>query len=192
MGCKMMEAAIEKQILSLEELSNDLIAANHDNGKPNKEDLVQTNFEEIVLSKLQNIKNMFESHDKTDDMMLRDDDDDDGLDDEILGNEDFSSDDLLLLLQNIRRGVLALDGDEVFKENEYKAAKQIKQENITIKNEPCASIFRPRKTKTMFLCPIEGCDFSTNKEGMYATAQRAGKAAQHLKMEHKIRAVDMR
>merc|ERR1719431_307042 len=108
----MMEAAIERQILSLEELSNDLIAANYGNGKPKKKDLIETNFEKIVLSKLQNIRNMFESDDKTDDMMLRDDDE---FDDEMLGHEEFSSDDILELLQKIRSGLLALDSDEVFK-----------------------------------------------------------------------------
>ena len=151
------------------------------------------------------IRNILEKDDKNDDMILCDDDE---LDD-VLGYEDLSSDDLLQLLQNVRTGVLALDNDEVFKEDDakgseslnteveketsvHRAAKQIKQENITIKSEPFASAVPPRKMVTMFLCPIEGCDFSTNKEGMYATAQRAGKAAQHLKMEHKIRAVDMR
>merc|ERR1712243_463595 len=203
---RIMEAAIEKQILSLEELSNDLIAANLDNVKTTKEYLIGNNFEQIVLSKLQNIRNILEKNDKNADMMLCDDDE---LDDEILGYKDLSSDDLLQLLQNVRNGVLALDNDEVFKQDdaaesgslntevkkensEHRATKQIKQENITIKSEPFASAVQPRKMVTMFLCPIEGCNFSTTKEGMYATAQRAGKAAQHLKIEHKIRAVDMR
>merc|ERR1711875_204144 len=157
-----------KQILSLEELSNDLIAANHDN-KDTKEYLIENNFEQIVLSKLQNIRNILEKDDKNNDMILCDDDE---LDD-VLGYEDLSSDDLLQLLQNVRYGVLSLDNDEVFKEDDaaesgslnteveketsvHKATKQIKQENITIKSEPFASAVQPRKMVTMFLCPIEG------------------------------------
>merc|ERR1719158_9851 len=190
-----MEAAIERQILSLEELSNDLFAIDRDNGKTKDEDLIKDRFDGLILAKLDNIRRMLESDDKSLGILLEDDD---------IKDNEVSSVDILQLLQNIKSDILALDDDEIFKDEA--AAKEetpkvaevkdqnppvncIKKEKIVIKKEPDTNT---NKTTTLFLCPMDGCDFSTNKEGMLATAQRAGKAAQHLKMEHKIRAVDMK
>ena len=62
--------------------------------------------------------------------------------------------------------------------------KQIKQEDIVVKQELASN---STKATSMYLCPMDDCNFSTTKEGM-----KTSKAALHLKMTHKIRAVDMK
>ena len=82
-----MEAAIEEQILSLEELSNDLIAANLDNMKIKEEDSKE-GFEDIVQTKLQNIINLLENNDTNFDMIK----------DTEIASEEHSSDAILQIL----------------------------------------------------------------------------------------------
>ena len=82
-----MEAAIEEQILSLEELSNDLIAANLDNLMIEEENSKE-GFEDNVQTKLQNIINLLENNDTNFDMIK----------DTEIASEEHSSDAILQIL----------------------------------------------------------------------------------------------
>ena len=64
------------------------------------------------------------------------------------------------------------------------SVKEIKQEDSVVKQELASN---STKATSMYLCPMDDCNFSTTKEGM-----KTSKAALHLKMTHKIRAVDMK
>ena len=145
-----MEAAIEEQILSLEELSNDLIAANLDNMKIKEEDSKE-GFEDIVQTKLQNIINLLENNDINLDM----------IEDTDVDGEEHSSDAILQLLENMKSDVMSLDDKDdarlatgiVPKEDkndqvknidransrevkeQIKSVQQIKQEDIVVKQE---------------------------------------------------------
>merc|ERR1719422_1580592 len=44
----------------------------------------------------------------------------------------------------------------------------------------------PPKGQTLFLCPVENCDFYTTKEGF-----KDNSAANHLRNDHKVTAADM-
>eukprot|EP00092_Neocalanus_flemingeri_P039257 GFUD01042737.1.p1 GENE.GFUD01042737.1~~GFUD01042737.1.p1 ORF type:complete len:306 (+),score=72.36 GFUD01042737.1:24-920(+) len=93
-----MEAAIQEQILSLEELSNDLITANLEHEDDPSKDV----FEDLVLSKLQNIRKILESND--DDEIL------DMVDDiEICGDDEYSQKSIEQLLESVRSDVVSLD-----------------------------------------------------------------------------------
>merc|ERR1719158_178838 len=150
-----MEAAIERQILSLEELSNDLFAVDRDNGKTKDEDLIKDRFDGLILAKLDNIRRMLESDDKSLGILLEDDD---------IKDNEFSSDDILQLLKNIKSDILALDDDEIFKDeaaakeetpkvaevkDQNPAVNCIKKKKIVIKKEPDTNT---NKTTTLFLC----------------------------------------
>ena len=94
-----MEASIQEQILSLEELSNDLITANIEN-LDIEDDSTKDVFEDLVLTKLQNIRNLLEStDDKTLDMM----------DDLEIGGEEYSNESIEQLLDTIKSDVMSLD-----------------------------------------------------------------------------------
>ena len=45
----------------------------------------------------------------------------------------------------------------------------------------------PQKGQTLFLCPVENCDFYTTKEGF-----KDNSVANHLKIDHKVTAADMK
>merc|ERR1712086_1214174 len=102
MGVKTMEAAIQEQILSLEELSNDLIAANLDNLKI-KEDVTKDGFEDIVQLKLENIRNVLENTENSFDLV----------DDVELHGHEYSNDSILKLLETIKSDIISLDDSKV-------------------------------------------------------------------------------
>merc|ERR1712129_472091 len=98
MGVKTMEAAIQEQILSLEELSNDLIAANLDNLKI-KDDVTKDGFEDIVQLKLEKIINVLENTENSFDLG----------DDVELDGDEYSNDTILKLLETIKSDIISLD-----------------------------------------------------------------------------------
>ena len=180
-----MEAALEEQILSLEELSKDLITFNLETADIESEDV----FEDLALSKLQTIRNMLESNDDEDDYF--------NLVTEVedVDSEEYSSESIEKLLNRIKSDVISLDyKDDIIDEPPVAVKDSTKKEptqqkhpvkqEVIIKQELS---FNSARATSLYFCPIPNCSFSTSKEGM-----RTSKAALHLKMEHMIRAVDMK
>jgi hypothetical protein len=132
-----------------------------------------------VQTKLQNIINLLENIYTNLDMIE---------DTESDGEEHFN-DAILQLLENMKRDVTSLDDKEdarqatgiVPKEDkndwlknidradsqgvkeQRKYVQQIKQEGIVVKQE---LTLNSTKATTMYLCPMDDCNFSTTKEGM--------------------------
>ena len=64
-----------------------------------------------------------------------------------------------------------------------------KKENVSVKDSPNSKekvLPKPKPGQTLFLCPLDKCDFFTTKEGF-----KNGLAAKHLREIHKLTAADM-
>ena len=181
-----MEAEIEAQLLALEELSEDLDAAN----LTVQEEPVGEAFVDVVHKQLLKMISFLENDDES--SVIR-----------ILENEDFNDDDIqhddaLKIFENIKHNLISLgfkaeneEGNVDDEDAEFDKIHQLMDKQaVAVKKEAARAIeVKKEKSKlvTLFLCPFDGCDFSTDKEGM-----RTNRAALHMKIAHKIKAVDMK